>query len=58
MQYIDLTPTWAEILPTWRMIVGSVLDGSNTSPDDTMASFWAEMARMAQAADMHNAKEK
>lgn len=54
VEYIDMTPTWAEILPTWKLIVRSVLDGTNTNPEETMENFWDQMAVMANAADKWN----
>jgi len=48
MQYIDLTPKWQEILPVWQRIVE---DATRTLKPHQLQRFWAEMRRMAEAAD-------
>lgn len=50
-QYIDMTPTWAEILPTWQTIVA---DATKTKKPEQMQRFWQEMESMARAADNWN----
>jgi uncharacterized protein Yka (UPF0111/DUF47 family) len=44
-RYIDMTPTWVQLLPTIRAIV------ENTSNSEAV---WQEIARMAEAADKWN----
>jgi hypothetical protein len=57
-KYVDLTPTWSAILPTWRFAVEQVTtrdkskNGSN--PDLVMTNFWEQMRQMASAADKWN----
>ena len=46
--YIDMTPTWQEILPSWKLIVD---DAVRVKKQDQMDRFWPEMQRMAEAAD-------
>lgn len=50
-EYIDLTPSWAEILPA---LLAVIRDGT----DKGQALAVAELQRMAQAADLYNAKTK
>lgn len=40
MRYVNLTPRWTEILPTWRMMIES-------------GYAWNELKRMAEAADRY-----
>lgn len=60
-QFIDMTPTWSEILPAWQMMVGEVttLDKPNPrlgkNPRLVMENFWQQMEKMALAADRWNA---
>lgn len=48
--YVDLTPTWQEILPTWKLMVDNA---TKTTNDTTMCEFWGEMQRMADSADRY-----
>jgi len=47
---IDLTPTWQEILPTWKLIVD---DATRVRKPDQMDRFWPEMQSMAESADAY-----
>lgn len=47
-EFIDMTPTWAGMLSTLRMLAEN---GNATG----RATAWAELARMAEAADKWNA---
>jgi hypothetical protein len=47
-QYIDMTPTWTQVLPLLRRIL-------ENGDDEGRAHVWAEIARMAHAADEWNA---
>lgn len=51
VKYIDVTPTWQSILPTWKMIVG---DAVKIEKPEQMTRFWSEMESMAAAADKWN----
>lgn len=51
-RFIDMTPTWQEILPTWKMIVA---DATKVLKPDQMSRFWDQMRTMAEAADKWNA---
>lgn len=59
-KFIDLTPTWQEILPTWRMMLEAVMtidrpnQRTGKDPAKVIASFWKEMCSMAEAADKWN----
>ena len=55
MRYIDVTPTWAQILPTWLMMFEQAVEGNCTNPDLVKANARAEFFRMAEAADKWNA---
>jgi hypothetical protein len=48
--YIDMTPTWLEILPTWKVIVDNA---TKTLKPDQLERFWTEMQRMAESADRY-----
>jgi hypothetical protein len=48
---IDLTPTWQEILPTWKVIVD---DATKALKPDQLQRFWTEMQRMAESADRYS----
>jgi hypothetical protein len=57
-KYVDLTPTWTEILPTWRRMVEAKNSAKRDQRDGynlVMGNFWEEMDRMAQAADQFSA---
>ena len=54
-KYIDLTPTWAQILPTWLMMYRQAVLGDCTNPDLVKANAVKEFERMADAADKWNA---
>lgn len=51
-KFIDMTPTWTGILPTWQMIVN---DAVKVKKPEQMERFWKEMQTMAEAADKWNA---
>jgi hypothetical protein len=55
VKYINLTPRWTEILPTFQFLVESVTTRdkpkNGSDPDAVMMNFWNEMKRIAQAAD-------
>jgi hypothetical protein len=51
VEYIDMTPTWRAILPSWQMIVN---DAVKVKKPDQMERFWTEMQSMANAADRWN----
>lgn len=64
-EYIDLTPSWQDILHTWQLIIGrscTVINKAGApkrglAPIDGTGNFkrfWAEMQRMAEAADKWN----
>lgn len=53
--YIDLTPTWSAILPTWLMMYRQAITGDCTNPSLIRANAEAEFKRMAEAADKWNA---
>jgi len=59
MKYVNLTPTWEEILPTWRFMAEQVTTRdkprNGSDPNAVMMEFWGQMALMAQAADNFNA---
>jgi hypothetical protein len=55
MKYVDLTPTWVEILPTWLMIFEQAARGDCTNPDLIKDNARAEFRRMVEAADNFNA---
>lgn len=54
MKYVNLTPRWAEILPTWLMMYRQGVTGDCSNPTLVMANAKAEFVRMAQAADNAN----
>jgi hypothetical protein len=45
VEYIDLTPAWIDILPCLLMLHGQV---------GTRATAFAELKKMAEAADLYN----
>lgn len=51
-RYIDVTPTWTGILPSIRAVI------ENATTDEAKEAMWAELARMAQAADKWNASNR
>lgn len=51
MKYINLTPRWTEILPTWLMMIEQAALGDCSNPDVVMQNAREEMRRMAEAAD-------
>lgn len=57
MEYIDLTPTWESILPTWLMLYRQAVLGDCTNPTLIRENAEAELLRMAQAADRWNARK-
>lgn len=54
MKYVDLTPRWVEILPTWLMMVKQAAAGDCTNPDLVLDNATKEFFRMAEAADKFN----
>lgn len=58
MEYIDITPTWTEILPTLRFMVEQVTtrdpETKTKSPSIVMENFWKQLKIMAEAADKWN----
>lgn len=57
-QFIDLTPTWQEILPTWLNLYRMAARGEFGDPDKVKNNAEAEFRRMAEAADKWNAHNK
>lgn len=57
MEYIDLTPTWEEILPTWLAIYRAAINGQCDDPLTVINNAEKEFKRMAQAADRWNARK-
>jgi len=55
MRYVDCTPTWRAILPTWLMMYRQAIEGDCSNPDLIKANAIAEFERMADAADKWNA---
>lgn len=55
MTYVDLTPKWVEILPTWLMMYRQAIKGDCTAPDLVKDNATKELTRMAQGADKFNA---
>lgn len=53
-QYIDLDPTWQEILPAWLMLYRQAVLGDCTNPSLIRANAEAELRNMAKAADNWN----
>jgi hypothetical protein len=51
MKYIDLTPRWVEILPTWLMMYRQAVEGDCSNPDLILNNARDEFTRMATAAD-------
>ena len=54
VDYIDLTPTWKQILPTWLMMYGQAVTGDCSNPDLIKENATTELKRMAEAADNFN----
>jgi hypothetical protein len=54
MPYINLTPRWTEILPTWLMMFEQAITGDCTDPDLIRQNAKEELRRMAEAADNFN----
>ena len=66
---VDMTPTWAETLPTWKQIAETAYQQleeiargrtlpPNADPYGNLDRFWSEMKRMAETADKWNAYAK
>ncbi len=59
VEYLDMTPTWSDILPTWRFMVEQVTTRDKPAPGKdpnlVMMNFWDQMKTMALAADRWNA---
>lgn len=53
MKYVDLTPRWEEILPTWLMMFEQAARGDCSNPDLVKGNAREELRRMAQAADRY-----
>lgn len=53
-EYIDLTPTWEAILPTWLMMYERAILGQCDDNDLVRANAEKEFKRMAEAADKWN----
>jgi hypothetical protein len=54
-QYIDVTPTWEEILPNWLMLYQQAVLGNADNSREVIANAKTEFFRMARAADKWNA---
>jgi hypothetical protein len=54
MKYVNLTPRWTEILPTWLMMLEQSITGDCTNPDLVKENAKTELRRMAQGADNYN----
>ena len=57
MEYIDLTPKWREILPTWKAVVencNSCKRNHRNHYNKTMSDFWNEIELIAQCPDDFN----
>lgn len=55
MEYVDITPTWEGILPTWLALYENAVIGDVDNPTTILANFKAEILSMARAADKWNA---
>jgi hypothetical protein len=53
-QYIDMTPSWVEILPTWLMMFEQAVEGNCSNPALIKDNARKELRRMAEAADRWN----
>ena len=53
MRYVNLTPRWVEILPTWLMIYRQAINGNCMNPDLQLKNAREELTRMAEAADRY-----
>ena len=54
-EYIDITPTWEEILPTWLMLYENALRGRCNEPEQVLENAKQQLTVMARAADKWNA---
>lgn len=62
MKYIDMTPTWQAILPTWLMILRDAIEQEYTSSSaeqdrkgaENIKRATTELIRMAEIADKYN----
>ena len=54
MKYVDVTPRWVDILPTWLMLYRNAIEGSCTDPGLVRSNAVTELTRMAEAADKWN----
>jgi hypothetical protein len=54
MTYVDLTPRWTEILPTWLMMYRQSITGDCANPELIRKNATDEFRRMAEAADKFN----
>jgi len=55
MKFVDVTPTWVAILPTWLMMYRQAVLGNCANPDMVKENAVGEFTRMAEAADKWNA---
>lgn len=53
-KFVNVTPTWTEILPIWLRIARAGYSSTDDSQAGNIARFEAEMARMAESADKWN----
>lgn len=57
-KFVSCTPTWAEILPTWKRLMADAYGPAVHDKLEAVENFWTEMQRMAEAADKWNAHSK
>jgi hypothetical protein len=57
-KFVDLTPTWQQILPTWLMMYRQAIAGDCSNPDLIKANAVSEFESMALGADRWNALTK
>lgn len=53
-QFVDVTPKWSEVLPTWLMLFQQAIEGDCSNPDLIKSNVRGELRRMAKAADQWN----
>lgn len=54
MEYLNITPTWAEILPNWLLMYREAVRGHCADNERIIDNAEAEFRRMAEAADRWN----
>lgn len=54
-EFIDVTPTWGDILPHWLMLYRFAVRGECDDNEKIIENAEAEFEKMAQAADKWNA---